>query len=82
MASKRAVRRRSCEKKKPFYTLEHAMSVKAFQENQEGRSVVIYQCPFGSHFHIGHTDKYNEVPGGTKHARTSYRPVGQTVRVD
>jgi hypothetical protein len=79
MASKRAVRRKTCEGKRAFSSFEEAEGVRRFQEYREGRSLAVYQCLFRPHYHIGHKDPHNEVPGGAKHVRASGRLRGSAV---
>jgi hypothetical protein len=53
MASKRAIRRKSCEAKKRHATLAFALI--AVAKTRGG--VRAYRCPFGAHYHVGHESR-------------------------
>ena len=47
MASKRGLRRRGCESKIRYTTVEEA-------QLGARRGTHVYRCPFGKHYHVGH----------------------------
>ena len=55
MASKRRIRRKSCDGKKPYKTRDDAivgliiLKKKSFDEN-----IRVYKCKFCKNFHLGH----------------------------
>lgn len=58
MASKRRLRRKTCEGKKAFDTPEQAMPTKKYVQKRDRTSlqphkVEIYECPFCGKYHVG-----------------------------
>lgn len=54
MASKRALRRKMCEGKVRYTTIEEAEAVARWQSRMANETIVAYPCKFGRHFHTGH----------------------------
>lgn len=55
MASKRAERRRSCDRKQVYLSRAEAWAaVGALKRHTGHKNISIYKCPFCGHFHIGH----------------------------
>jgi hypothetical protein len=52
MASKRRIRRRSCECKKPYTKIE--AYTRAIKLRKTGIIVFAYSCDFSRHWHVGH----------------------------
>ena len=62
MASKRAVRRKTCSSKTTYFREVDAVGVAIIRSKAIGEKLHAYRCPFGQHWHVGH------VP--TQHKRT------------
>lgn len=54
MASKRHLRRKSCERKKRFQNFEEANQAAKSHMRQFNAWMTAYPCKFGNHYHIGH----------------------------
>ena len=54
MSSKRAERRRSCERKLTYDSLEEALAAKREIWRVHRDSLTAYRCRFCSQFHLGH----------------------------
>lgn len=53
MSSKRGERRRSCERKKRYFSKAEA-TIECGRLHRKGVAVHAYKCSFGDHWHIGH----------------------------
>jgi hypothetical protein len=54
VASKRRERRRSCESKIRYETLESALAARWGTNRRLNERLGAYRCAFGDHFHLGH----------------------------
>lgn len=57
MASKRHLRRKSCEGKIQFPDKETAMKACFSYKRKFGQFMTAYPCKFGNHWHMGHPTK-------------------------
>lgn len=58
MASKRHLRRKRCENKQPYPSLQSAaMAIKALHQQNPDAKISRYTC--GKHYHVGHTPRRN-----------------------
>jgi hypothetical protein len=57
MSSKRAQRRRACEGKRGFETIEDAKAAAREYALSFGDSLTPYRCRFCGRFHVGHPPK-------------------------
>lgn len=55
MASKRHLRRKACENKRSYPTLDAAISASIGLRKRTGSKTTAYRCPFCGQFHHGHT---------------------------
>lgn len=55
MASKRHIRRKACENKRSYPTLDAAISASISLRKRTGSRTEAYRCPFCGQFHHGHT---------------------------
>lgn len=58
MSSKRRLRRRGCENKRPYPTKEEAVAAaRAMNRHRAGMGQKAYACEFAPHWHIGRPTK-------------------------
>jgi hypothetical protein len=57
MASKRSARRKQCEGKNKYLTIDEAVSAADHRRRAVGAALDAYRCPFCGAFHIGHRTK-------------------------
>lgn len=55
MASKRHQRRKACENKRSYLTLDAAVSASISLRKRTGDRTSAYRCPFCGQYHHGHT---------------------------
>lgn len=55
MASKRHLRRKACENKRSYPTMDAAISASISLRKRTGSKTSAYRCPFCGQFHHGHT---------------------------
>lgn len=69
MASKRRLRRKQCESKRAYPTIEEAQQVRNRQAYYEGgRDINVYKCQFCGLWHLAHPAKWLGTPHGSKFA--------------
>ena len=76
LASKRAIRRRSCEGKRLFSTFAEAERAAAAMQRNAAGALHAYRCDFSGrdgktagHYHVGHLDDRIEFGGEPGHGR-------------
>ncbi len=57
MSSKRRIRRRNCDKKKRYVTIEEANGARTSLWKNGERGLNIYKCQFCNGYHIGHRNR-------------------------
>lgn len=55
MASKRHIRKKACEWKRSYPTLDAAIGASIGLRKRTGSKTTAYRCPFCGQFHHGHT---------------------------
>jgi hypothetical protein len=62
LASKRRIRRKACEGKIHYTSLEAAKEACIRMNNSKKESCHPYKCQFGPHYHVGHApDKVKQI---------------------